>query len=178
MPAVPANNDDGPPSSEAHQRPEANDEAMVPVVPVFNIPGIQVPDSEMNVDMESALDKRHMGSARNACLPPEKKREALKEFWNSCWAETQEGEFIDAMDTVQKWCLAQIIAKDDSGVRCHFDGWSSRHDISYRWSSYKISPFRRFSKGYSGQHKTPLRQNMHFTPEFLRSHIDQMNLFI
>jgi hypothetical protein len=43
-----------------------------------------------------------------------------------------------------------IDAKDENGIRCHFDGWSSKYDIWYRWSSYRIAPFRKYSRGYTG----------------------------
>ena len=120
-------------------------------------------------DSQNIEESDRVVTVRNADLKIEDKKKILKEFWNSCWSDCQDGDFIDAMDSVQKWCLTQVIARDESGVRCHFDGWSSRHDISYRWTSYKISPFRRFSKCYSGQHKTPLRQ-MAFTQDFMRFH--------
>ena len=94
---------------------------------------------------------------RVADLPLEGKVKALRAFWDAGWSSCKEGDYIDAMDTVSKWCLAQVTARDDTTARCHFDGWSSKWDLSYRWTSYKIAPFRRYSKGYTGQVKTPLR---------------------
>jgi hypothetical protein len=73
------------------------------------------------------------------------------------------------MDSVSKWCLAQVVAKDDTSVSCHFDGWSNKWDLTYRWTSYKIAPFRRSSKGYTGQVKTPLRQNRTFEVDQIRA---------
>jgi hypothetical protein len=41
----------------------------------------------------------------------------------------EEGKFIDAQDTINSWCLAQIIATDNRNVNVHFDGWSNRWDV-------------------------------------------------
>ena len=81
---------------------------------------------------------------------------------------TNVGDHIDAVDSIQKWCLGEVVAKDETAVRIHFDGWSSKWDVTQRWTSYKISPFRRYSKGYTGQPKTPLRNSMHFDIEACR----------
>lgn len=70
---------------------------------------------------------------------------------------------------MSKWCLAQVVARDDTSVSCHFDGWSSKWDLTYRWTSYKITAFRRCSRGYTGQVKTPLRQNRTFEVEQIRA---------
>ena len=147
MPAAQA--DEGPPSAEVHE--ESNkDEAMKSAAPASG--ATDEDDSEMIQQEAEAIPV-----GRNADLKLDDKKQVLKEYWNMCWADVQDNEFIDAMDTVQKWCLAQVISRDENGVRIHFDGWSTRHDVSYRWSSYKIAPFRRFSRGYTGQYKTPLR---------------------
>lgn len=81
------------------------------------------------------------------------------------------------MDTVSKWCLGQIVARDDNQVMVRFDGWSNRWDATCRWTSYKIAPFRRWSKGYTGQVKTPLRAQMSFKVEEverLRERVDNL----
>lgn len=39
-------------------------------------------------------------------LPWDDKKKALKEYWDNVWSDYKEGDFIDAMDTVSKWCLA------------------------------------------------------------------------
>lgn len=82
------------------------------------------------------------------------------------------------MDTVQKWCLAQVAARDELGARIHFDGWSAKHDGNYRWGSYKVAPFRRYSRGYTGQQKTPFRQNLAFDLEFLKGHAERVQNII
>lgn len=40
------------------------------------------------------------------------------------------GNHLDAKDTVNNWCVAQIIdvSKDDSMIKLRFDGWSSKWD--------------------------------------------------
>ena len=101
-------------------------------------------------------------------MPFEDKLKAMRAFWATGWSNCKDGEYIDAMDTVSKWCLAQVIARDDTAARCHFDGWSSKWDLSYRWTSSKIAPFRRYSRGYTGQVKTPLRSSRTFDVEDVR----------
>ena len=80
-----------------------------------------------------------------------------QKFWDVKWHEYEVGEYIDGVDSVQKWCLAQIVQKDEFTAKIHFDGWSSKWDVTYKWNSYRIAPFRRYSSGYSGQQRTPLR---------------------
>ena len=84
-------------------------------------------------------------------LPIQQRLEKCKTFRDALWANCKEGDYLDALDTVQKWSLASVVAKDENNVRCHFDGWSSKWDQNYRWGSGKIAPFRKYSRGYSGQ---------------------------
>ena len=112
--------------------------------------------------MADVSDSHSTKKVRVAGLSWEAKLKELKDFQDGWSNQYKQGDYIDAMDTVQKWCLTQIQARDDNHVRCHFDGWSSRWDLQYRWTSYKIAPFRRYSKGYTGQVKTPLRPNLTF----------------
>ena len=45
-------------------------------------------------------------SYRVADLPFEERQKALKAFWQAPWSNFKEGDYIDATDTVSKWCLA------------------------------------------------------------------------
>lgn len=36
----------------------------------------------------------------------DEKKKILKEFWEVVWDDYQVGDYIDAMDTISKWCLA------------------------------------------------------------------------
>ena len=38
--------------------------------------------------------------------------------------------YIDAKDTLNKWCVAQIVDVDDihNTVKLHFEGWAARYD--------------------------------------------------
>ena len=83
-------------------------------------------------------------------VPLEQKQGALKTFLESVWQNKKVGDYLDAVDSVQKWCLATVVARDDHNVKCHFDGWPQKWDAAYRWTSYKVSTFRRYSKGYTG----------------------------
>ena len=123
-------------------------------------------------------DAEMSSEPRFADLPFEAKQKAAREFLDSLWLNLKEGDYIDALDTVPKWCLAQAVARDENSVRCHFDGWSSKWDVSCRWSSNKIAPFRRFSRGYTGQVKTPLRQGMVFDAEACRYEREEIESLI
>lgn len=52
------------------------------------------------------------------------------------------GEWVDAVDTVQKWCVASAIDIKENFVEVHFDGWGNRWDVTYRFTSGKVAPFR------------------------------------
>lgn len=38
------------------------------------------------------------------------------------------GWFIDARDTVNNWCMAEVLRIDGPDVKVGFDGWSSKYD--------------------------------------------------
>lgn len=57
----------------------------------------------------------------------EKKLEVLKKYNPIEYYE--EGRYIDAQDTVNAWCLAQIVQVDNKSINIHFDGWSNRWDV-------------------------------------------------
>lgn len=40
------------------------------------------------------------------------------------------GAYIDAKDTTGKWCLSQVVERDDSDdtIKLNFDGWSHKWD--------------------------------------------------
>eukprot|EP00331_Platyophrya_macrostoma_P020041 CAMPEP_0176473366 /NCGR_PEP_ID=MMETSP0127-20121128/42273_1 /TAXON_ID=938130 /ORGANISM="Platyophrya macrostoma, Strain WH" /LENGTH=279 /DNA_ID=CAMNT_0017868367 /DNA_START=16 /DNA_END=855 /DNA_ORIENTATION=+ len=71
----------------------------------------------------------------------------------------QKGAYIDVKDTVGRWCQAQIIERDDSDdtVKYNFDGWSHKWDEWAKFASARISPFRKFSRGYTGQSRCAIR---------------------
>ena len=69
---------------------------------------------------------------------------------------TQEYQFdlyVDAKDSVGKWCVGQIVELDESRsvARVHYDGWSEKHDEYISLLSDKIAPFRYFTNNYTGQ---------------------------
>lgn len=59
-------------------------------------------------------------------LPLDKKLEYAKKINYSDQYET--GKFIDAMDTVNQWCLAEIVNVENRNLTIHYDGWSSKWD--------------------------------------------------
>lgn len=40
----------------------------------------------------------------------------------------EEGRYIDALDSVNTWCLAEVVSVDQRTLNIHFDGWSSKWD--------------------------------------------------
>lgn len=106
-------------------------------------------DTHEDATMDNQEDAKQI--VRVSIMSMDEKKQVLKDFWDNVWADYKDGDFIDAMDTVQKWCLAQVSLSQELGARIHFDGWSSKHDCNYRWNSYKIAPFRKYSRGYTGQ---------------------------
>lgn len=39
------------------------------------------------------------------------------------------GEFFDVLDTLNKWCLAEVVdTAEGSWVRVHYDNWSKKYD--------------------------------------------------
>ena len=67
--------------------------------------------------------------------------------------EYQYGLYVDAKDSIGKWCVGQIVELDESSnvARVHYDGWSERHDEYVSLLSDKIAPFRYFTTNYTGQ---------------------------
>ncbi len=59
-------------------------------------------------------------------LPLEKKLEILKKFNPLEYFNL--GTLIDAQDTVNNWCLSEIMEADGKNVSVHFDGWSAKWD--------------------------------------------------
>ncbi len=71
-------------------------------------------------------------------LSLEKKLEIMKKF--NYFDTFEVGKFVDAMDTVNSWCLAEIVNIDQRTLNIHFDGWSAKWDCvrihSYSHTSY------------------------------------------
>ncbi len=57
----------------------------------------------------------------------EKKLEVLKKY--NPMEYYDENRYIDAQDSVNQWCLAQIVQVDNKNLNIHFDGWSNRWDV-------------------------------------------------
>ena len=124
-------------------------------------------DEEEQLEDEGA---NQIQGKRVADLPWEGKQQALKNYWKGGWQRFySEGEWVDAVDTVQKWCVATAVDIQENCVRLHFDGWGKKWDVTQRFTSGKVAPFRAQSLGYTGQLMTPLRQNMGFDLEELQA---------
>ena len=59
------------------------------------------------------------------------------------------GTYIDARDSMNNWCVAHIleVCNDDDTIKVRFDGWGSRWNEWYKFTSARIAPFRKYSKG-------------------------------
>lgn len=71
----------------------------------------------------------------------------------------KEGSFVDARDSVNRWCVAIIKHRftHQERVTVRFDGWSSSWDETYTIKGDKVAPFRRYSRLYTGQIKFAIR---------------------
>ena len=92
-------------------------------------------------------------------VPPPK----IEKFELKKWLKI--GNFIDAVDTVRDWKVGEIVEANfyTNQIKIHFDGWRGKWDevrfdcfifIYYQWyrvNSYRIAPFSKCTKGYSGQ---------------------------
>lgn len=59
----------------------------------------------------------------------------------------QVGEFIDASDSVQKWCVARVVDKRENEIYIHYEGWSDRWNEWIPINSERLAPYRTRSKG-------------------------------
>ena len=65
-------------------------------------------------------------------LPLDKKLELAKKInWQDIY---EQGKFLDAMDSVSQWCLAECTLIEQRNVSIHFDGWSSKWDFVILYS--------------------------------------------
>lgn len=63
-------------------------------------------------------------------------------------------DWLDCLDSDQKWRLAQIVATHPSQVRVHYHGWSEKWDEWVpRLDSRKIKPPRKVTSGWTGNPK-------------------------
>ena len=55
------------------------------------------------------------------------------------------GAYIDAIDTMNKWRVAEIIevCNSDNTIKIHYEGWSDHWDV---WKSFKSSSIATFRK--------------------------------
>ena len=65
------------------------------------------------------------------------------------------GKYIDVRNNQGKWCVGIIkdtrIMHNVSLVGIHFEGWRTYIDDEIPTSSQKLAPFRKFTRGYTGE---------------------------
>lgn len=67
------------------------------------------------------------------------------------------GNYCDALDLTKNWCVAEVIDRTDDKVKVHFEGWSSKFEEVLSINSKRLTHFRKFSRGYTGQKSTAYR---------------------
>lgn len=133
-----------------------------------HIPDVDVaPEDENNMEnLDTPEDRRAAPDAstqRVEDLPYEKRVELARNCPNP-FGTLKPGLYVDAVDTINAWCVAQIVEIDDNMVKVHFDGWPPKWDDWMKITSYKIAPFRKNAIGYTGQTKIAIRKG-ELTPE-------------
>lgn len=91
-------------------------------------------------------------------MPLEKRIQLAKNCTNP-FGTIEPGIWIDAMDTINAWLSAVIVEVEENNIRVHFDGWPAKWDEWMKIGSYKVSPFRKHSVGYTGQTKIAMRKD-------------------
>ena len=109
-------------------------------------------------------------------LPLQERLTLVKNLANP-FGSLKPGLFIDALDSINTWCVATIVEVDENMLKVHFDGWPNKWDEWMRITSYKIAPFRRHSIGYTGQTKVAIRKiDREHLCSRLKGYIQQQNL--
>jgi hypothetical protein len=57
------------------------------------------------------------------------------------------GDFLDVMDTVNKWCVARVTEVKGKDLCVHFEGWSDKYDEVIPADSKRLAPFRTHTRG-------------------------------
>lgn len=80
-----------------------------------------------------------------------------------------ERTFIDSKDTTKAWCVGIIQSIDHTSktLRVRYDGWSSKWDNTFTFSSGLIAPFRKYSELYTGQKNFAIRDWVYSQEELL-----------
>lgn len=75
------------------------------------------------------------------------------------------GNYCDALDETKNWCVGEVVDRQNDLLKVHFEGWSSKHDITVLLGKVKKTDhFRKFTRGYTGQKQTAFR-TLNFTKE-------------
>jgi len=54
--------------------------------------------------------------------------------------EFEPGQWVDALDTANKWLCGQIVAVTQGKIRVHYDGWSEKWNQWFDKASIKVQP--------------------------------------
>lgn len=92
---------------------------------------------------------------RIEAIPQDEIARALAEF-EPARGYTKDA-FVDADDR-QGWKTAVVTSVEKDKVGIHYEAWGTRYDETLKTDSKYLAPFRKNSKGYTGQPRTPFRQ--------------------
>jgi hypothetical protein len=57
------------------------------------------------------------------------------------------GDWVDARDTVNKWCVGQVLSISDRTVRIHYKGWSAQYDDDLPKDSPRLAELGKHTSG-------------------------------
>ena len=60
-------------------------------------------------------------------LPLQDRLKAADQF--EFWKAIKPGMLVDAKDTINAWCVAEIIEQGGNDIRVSYDGWIQRYDM-------------------------------------------------
>jgi len=113
-----------------------------PILELRTISGQQaVPEGFVKVGRD--ITRAPSNSAAEQCFIVVKfHSDVKKEGWEA-------GDFLDVLDTVQKWCVARVVRVTDSGYLIHFEGWSDKYDEEIS-DLNRLAPHRTHTFGDTG----------------------------
>lgn len=77
--------------------------------------------------------------------------ETKRSNWKA--SDLQLGDWADCTDTVNKWCVARVVDKDEDSVTVSYEGWADKWNEKIPINSRRLAPFRSNTKGDTGYKK-------------------------
>lgn len=112
----------------------SRDPERSPVLAVSITAGV-VPAPEGFVKLERNLTP-HGAEAHYLCVQTVESQAAKRRTW-------QVGDLLDCLDSVNKWCPAQVVDISNGKYRIHFTGWSDKWNEWIDQDSDRLAEYRR-----------------------------------